>query len=93
MIKVEVKCETGEVLEIPLTPEELYEIEKNKIEEDRINEINSIYSELRELDVVLPRITEDIIQASNIDVLNLPLIVQERIKRKNELRNLLKTFN
>lgn len=54
-----------------------------------INEKQDILDELAQLDLVLPRAVEDLVEAMQI-LASLPEIMQERIARKTELRNKLK---
>ena len=54
-----------------------------------VNERQDILDELAQLDLVLPRAVEDLVEAMQI-LSSLPEIMQERIARKSELRNKLK---
>jgi len=52
-----------------------------------------IMEELFSLDMVLPRATEDLINAIGLDITKLPQIMQDRLARKIELRNELKIIS
>lgn len=55
--------------------------------------IVEIKAELEQLDTVLPRVTEDTWVAIGLDTSKLPQIVQDRLNRKVELRNLLRALS
>lgn len=57
-----------------------------------VNEKQDILDELSQLDLVLPRAVEDLVEAMQI-LTSLPEIMQERIARKSELRNKLKELS
>lgn len=57
-----------------------------------VNEKQDILDELAQLDLVLPRAVEDLVEAMQI-LASLPEIMQERIARKTELRNKLKELS
>jgi hypothetical protein len=56
---------------------------------DGRSDAQKILDELCALDAVLPRCTEDLIDALQLDPTLLPSILQDRLARKKELRNAL----
>ena len=57
------------------------------------SQMDLIKAELSSLDDVLPRCTEDIINALGMDTAKLPQIMQDRLARKIELRNQIKALS
>lgn len=58
-----------------------------------ISQADLIKSQLAELDNVLPRCMEDIINTLGMNTTKLPQIMQDRLKQKQDLRAQLQTLN
>lgn len=61
------------------------------LSEDPITK-KDIQRELSQLDIVLPRCVEDLMLSVGTDETKLPQIMQDRLKRKRELRQLIKSL-
>jgi hypothetical protein len=91
-LSADVILNDAKLLDLDIRIEYLTDDELNSILTPAPTQEELIKTELESLDVYLPRCVEDLITVQGIDVLTLPQVMQDRITRKQELREQLNTM-